>query len=587
MPALTATNDTGAPTRKSRDPVRPASVLQAIAARLSAGENYYEIAAALGLPRAECRRRATEIAQALGLPEPLSPRKLFEEEVARRTDAGETIRQIADATGRDYAYVNNVRRSAGYTARRLLPMSPAEATEIQRLLISGLSNRAVARAIGCDPNVVADHRRKIAGQIPAAPASCSCGRALGHLGFCSFSPEQLDQVRRRLREGATITRIAAEMSVSREYLKMRVVDPILAELRADSVTCGCGRLVGHGGNCRARARAKRATPALPSPEPKRRPPVKVTREVYRDVFRRWHNGQSRTRIGEEVGVSTVTIAKLISYWRSHHHNRGRVHLCKCGRPDGHAGACTRSHQDHVTKRMQTRIDERIHEGATIRAIADDLRLAFETVARHSLAAREVRLARGQTCGCNRPIGHPGWCAAKWDAHEKPRGRQQFEPALEQRAIDALLTGRPVEELASELNVSAKALMKLRQVLPAEQSAQRRRAISSRHRLMKPEVSAAVRGKIEAAVSRGVDRALRADVIGELWLAVLEGRIEEGDIRKAARRFLSRAIKDWQNKFGPKSLDASFSADTTRGFGDLIGDDTTAGHLDEITIGGEQ
>jgi hypothetical protein len=72
-----------------------------IVRRLRAGECHDTISDALTLTKAARKHKCLKIAAALGLPEPRSSRELLWDEVERRSLAGETIKEIAAATGGD------------------------------------------------------------------------------------------------------------------------------------------------------------------------------------------------------------------------------------------------------------------------------------------------------------------------------------------------------------------------------------------------------------------------------------------------------------------------------------------------------
>lgn len=91
-------------------------------------------------------------------------------------------------------------------------------------------------------------------------------------------------------------------------------------------------------------------------------------------------------------------------------------------------------------------------------------------------------------------------------------------------------------------------------------------------------------RIKTAVSKRIDPAVRDDVIGELYLAVIEGRVEVEQIAAAVRSFVNRGLADWQPAYGPRSLDETLSRDGKRTLAEVIGDTTAALAIDEIEIG---
>jgi len=187
-----------------------------------------------------------------------------------------------------------------------------------------------------------------------------------------------------------------------------------------------------------------------------------------------------------------------------------------------------------------------------------------------------------SCGCGKPVAHVGTCSAKYETPSRKRGRRPLEPELEACATAALLRGCPADELAVELAVTHSSLKKLRKAFSPEQMAQRRRAAATRRRLRNPAVAERVMSKIRAAVPGGLEQALRDDIFSEIWLAVLECRVEEAKIRSAARPFVAQAIEKWQSRYSHSADETS--PDGGRPLVDTLADDTALHHLEDLTIG---
>jgi hypothetical protein len=383
-----------------------------------------------------------------------------------------------------------------------LAVSEHEEAEIRRLLMAGWSNKAVARSIGCDPSTVAKRRALVADDLPEAFPSLPL-RAPGWASRLvpSFAREaRLDPA--ALDRWSPAEHIAAELGVNASHLREKYAPKVITGLRGEGVACRCGKELGHKGQCSGISARERTPPTANKPVGRSRQlPVRVAPAVYQDIYRRYRNGQGRNQISREVNICTRTVRKLVNYWAAHHHNRGRERRCRCGKPADHTDGCIRSRREFVGKRMQSNIDARVMAGETSHQIADALGLVPDTVARHSLEAREARCAAGLTCGCGRAIGHPGWCSGKWDDAGLRRGRP-FEPALERRAMAALLTGRPVQDIAPELGVSITGLRKLQASFTADQSANRAKALRERRKLSDTEAADRIMAKVQAADRAG-------------------------------------------------------------------------------------
>jgi hypothetical protein len=76
-------------------------------------------------------------------------------------------------------------------------------------------------------------------------------------------------------------------------------------------------------------------------------------------------------------------------------------------------------------------------------------------------------------------------------------------------------------------------------------------------------------RINTAVPRHLARDHRDDVIGEMALAVYEGRLDEADIERRIREFVNAEYRRGHNKYGPASLDVPLFADSAITLGDTV------------------
>jgi hypothetical protein len=60
-----------------------------------------------------------------------------------------------------------------------------------------------------------------------------------------------------------------------------------------------------------------------------------------------------------------------------------------------------------------------------------------------------------------------------------------------------------------------------------------------------------------------DPTLRDDVISEMFLALLEGRLSRDQIGTEAKTYTGRAIGQWQSKWAPVSLDEDLTGEGFR------------------------
>jgi hypothetical protein len=85
-----------------------------------------------------------------------------------------------------------------------------------------------------------------------------------------------------------------------------------------------------------------------------------------------------------------------------------------------------------------------------------------------------------------------------------------------------------------------------------------------------------------AVGSKISRDLVEESISDIVLAVLEGRMAEGDIETQARKVSNRAIETWASKFGHASLDAA-RGDEGWSLYDLIPDDDQVSSLRYLNL----
>jgi hypothetical protein len=74
---------------------------------------------------------------------------------------------------------------------------------------------------------------------------------------------------------------------------------------------------------------------------------------------------------------------------------------------------------------------------------------------------------------------------------------------------------------------------------------------------------AIMAELRHATRRMTDPTLRDDVISEMFLALLEGRLSRDQIGTEAKTYTGRAIGQWQSKWAPVSLDEDLTGEGFR------------------------
>jgi len=497
------------------------------------------------------------------------------------------------------------------TQRRVF--SEEERTRATEMVRQGASVHAVLKAL----SLSVYSGNKLVSQIRAKLAEegerCACGKPFGgHRWTCSAQHGQAKrkpafrfssataanmtwQRRRKVSDLAQAGHGCKAICERTGETEWRV-DQLIAELRAAGLTpdkcvgcenpfnhrgpcllpkmCECGRWRRHRGPCRGNT---------PKPLVRRGDKAPTIDPAARhQAMLRYRDGHSIRRISEATGISFSKVQRLIAYWRKRSHHE--LKPCVCGRPARHPGGCIKNTPQAVSKLEHARIIDGTRAGELPHHIAERLGLHVQTVLKHSAEARKEMFAAGTGCACGRPVGHPYWCSAKWDAHEQPRGRRPFPEPHEAQAIEALVRGDIVADIAKAARVGTGSVWRLRKSLGAEQRAQRTKSIRARIARAGVGRGEEIMARIKAAVRRGIDPVVRDDIEAEIYLAVIEGRIETEQIKSVVKRFISRGLSEWQSNYGPKSLDATLGPDDGRALIDLIRDDTSSGHLEEIEIG---
>lgn len=74
---------------------------------------------------------------------------------------------------------------------------------------------------------------------------------------------------------------------------------------------------------------------------------------------------------------------------------------------------------------------------------------------------------------------------------------------------------------------------------------------------------AILAELKAATRHVPDAFLRDDVMGDMFLDMMEGRLARDRIKVEARRYSGRAIDMWQSKWAPVSIDEDLTGDGFR------------------------
>ena len=544
--------------------------LQEIARRVSAGERPAEIARAMGLSPWVAQTKSKEIAAALKVPTDADRRAELDRCIAPLVEQGLTDPGIAERLGVSYGQAVGARKRACGPKFTLVRLTPEEHALVGTMVREGFSAREIAAELGCSTSLVCRRATKIdRSTVRTTRPPCGCGKPAGHAGGC---PVLVDPslVRERILAGATSADIARELGLrATGDFKKRHCQPVIDALTAEGLRCACGQPFGHRFMCKVTgARQRGSRDAHPKPPSARKATfrTRLSAEQLAAIKRGLRRGDSGTRIAAAVGLRRQTVTAVIRRLRATTNNP--LKPCGCGRPARHPGACSVNAPAHaITKLEKTRIAQGIREGTPPHEIASRLGISSEAVLRHSSALREQLFAGGVTCACGRLLGHPRWCSAKWESFNFPSRARSLPTANAASVRAALMRGEAASDISAATGVSVNRIWGVRHELTDADRAQRARLVRARlghGRLNGRELV----GLVKAAVSSRLEVAVRDEVVAELHLAVIEGRIEPEQIAAAAKRLTNDALRE-QLHGRTRSMDETIHV---------------AGHGDELTLG---
>lgn len=470
--------------------------------------------------------------------------------------------------------------------------------QITPLLKSGLTRNAIANQLGVSSDRVHNAARPLLVEWAAQGMKCGCGEPIDHKGVCSARSgiaigrgrEGWAKYKREARQLTAYERARARALLikgrSDSYVAKIIgcaLGPIKAMVRALEKAgvklpdCKCGFPRNHGGGCQKAASIKATKPVR-----KKNPGSDVPRATLFQLRELYKTGATNRRMSHLTGLSKWKVGSIARYWLAS--SRYSPPPCACGRPSHHVGGCTKRSPRALDKRALAKVEDLVRQGIPPLAITTMVGSSLATICRHTVQLREQLVAEGVACGCGRPVGHRYWCSSKWDAYEMPRGHSEMPEPQRSQVTQALLRGASVADIASSTKTSAHSIYLLLRSLSDEDRADRTRAIGRRIARSGKKQGEAIMAQIQAAVPKRIDAMVRDDIVGEIFLAVMEGRIEAEQIAAAVRSFISKGLRDWQSAYGPRSLDQKLFGDSDRTVGDLIEDETTTGQIDQLELG---
>ncbi|VVT17762.1 hypothetical protein SPHINGO391_450141 [Sphingomonas aurantiaca] len=188
----------------------------------------------------------------------------------------------------------------------------------------------------------------------------------------------------------------------------------------------------------------------------------------------------------------------------------------------------------------------------------------------------------------------------------PRGFRPLPGKLLRTIRSALLRGEVVASISADVGVGADRIWGVRAEMPEADRQTRTLAIRARRRregLDGADIIKAVEMAVPSSLMRYLPKELktgektldqqwtaqsvRAAVVNELYLAVVDGHVEIEQIADVVKSFINRGFRSWSEVYNKRSvsLDANLGTNDSRTKHDMLGDDTAVSEIDDIEIGG--
>lgn len=320
---------------------------------------------------------------------------------------------------------------------------------------------------------------------------------------------------------------------------------------------GTQQTIGHAGSRAAIADDPRPVGVDPN-RGKKMAKAKLTAKAVAQICARLIRGDSQTRISREAGAGHSTIRVIIAALQE---GGVQLNLTPQSRPD------PEKHAKMLHLIETTRLSNR--------AIALRVGLHLDRVS--STRARyneDIVRAGGElpVCECGRYLHHPQHCRARSLQSLVARGIPSpftLPPADQQDIRDRLIRGETTRSVAERYELKRAQIFGFVRSLTDDErrdrdrarrtGAGRTRAAAATKRVKRPAALSPsadpLYARISAAIPRNIDRALRDDMIGEAYLACIEGKLDPEQLPEGIARIKSGVFKAFANPWGAASLDA--------------------------------
>lgn len=303
-----------------------------------------------------------------------------------------------------------------------------------------------------------------------------------------------------------------------------------------------------------------------------------------EVCARLINRESQSSIQRQTGMSPRTISKAIVAMREHGLVLDTI-------------APSRSDPARAAKLYEffraTQLSNREIVART------GINLTFVNKTRLRFNAERVRAGDElPTCECGQYLHHARMCWARQRDNLAERGIRSFvtlEPQAREDVRRHLLAGATKRAIGERFGLSKDTVARILRSLTADErrarednflvAAARRRAAQLARAIKRPRATNPTAdplyAEIAQAVPRGIDRALRDDMISQAYLEVLEGRLDPKRLREGMRKVRGRVFSAFANPWGNLSIDAPTREDGSGSWVENIPDERALQAFDAV------
>ena len=162
----------------------------------------------------------------------------------------------------------------------------------------------------------------------------------------------------------------------------------------------------------------------------------------------------------------------------------------------------------------------------------------------------------------------------------PTTQPRLSAEARRRARKLLREGATLEQVASTVGCCKRTAIKLRAAITGDDRLRKHGHSLQGERNEARRDAGQILAELKAATRHVADNALRDDVVGDMFLAMMEGRLSRDRIKIEARRYSGRAIDQWQSRWAPASIDEDLTGEGFR-LVDLIACPSAAAWLESV------